>query len=552
MSPRNAWLLLLILTIVCAFPPVRAALRAVARGIARIARARGGGELLVFLVCAAIGSVPTALEVNQPPNTPDEFSYLLAADTFAHARLTNPPHPLWEHFETLHVLVRPTYASKYPPALGLAMALGQVISGKPIVGAWMCTALAAAATTWMLRAWTVPRWAVLGGLLAGLHPQVYWSGAQTYWGASPAMLGGAALLGAAARVLQRPPRAWHGVVGATGIAMLAISRAHEGLILTLLVGTWVIVSALSRRKLRAILRAAALPAAVVLVAAGTWMAYYNWRVTGDALELPYTLYAKQYQVAPLFTWQAARQAPHYRHPRLAEYWTVYDRDEWAQQARSARDFVHGATHFVQGLIAAYVAPASLWAAMFGLPLALCRRRCQPRPRAARVVLAILVAFVLLHVATTWWKRMHYVMPAVPLFVSVVVLSLRQLERLRIGGLVHLGAALASGIVIVQLVMPWLIIRNLWGNPNPPGITRARLVERLRSTPGDHLVLVEYAPGPQQLFEWVYNDADIDASRVVFARPIDDAGVRRLREYFPRRRVWRLVVRGNRYSFDELP
>jgi hypothetical protein len=174
-----------------------------------------------------------------------------------------------------------------------------------------------------------------------------------------------------------------------------------------------------------------------------------------------------------------------------------------------------------------------------------------QPRAARVALAILVAFVLLHVATTWWKRMHYVMPAVPLFVALIVMSLRELERLRLGPL-RIGAALASAVVLVQLVMPWLTIWNMWHNPSPPGIARARLVEQLRGTAGDHLVLVEYAPGPQRLFEWIYNDADIDASRVIFAHPMGDAGTRRLRDHYPRRRVWRLVIEGDRFSLNEVP
>ena len=252
------------------------------------------------------------------PNVHDEFSYLLAADTFAHGRLTNPTHPQWMYFESEHIIHQPTYMSKYPPGQGLALALGQKLAGLPIIGAWLSVALGCSALAWMLMAWLPPRQAILGGLLSALHPMIIaWT--YNYRGGGVAFAGGALLYGSVARTLQRPKVSTSVLIG-LGLAMLANSRPFEGLLISIPPGILLLRYLAQRcvRKLGLPWATLIAPLLCVLSLTAAGMAYYNFRVTGNALRLPYVVHEQTYSMAPMFVWQKPREIE-YRNKQLHDF-----------------------------------------------------------------------------------------------------------------------------------------------------------------------------------------------------------------------------------------
>jgi hypothetical protein len=74
---------------------------------------------------------------------------------------------------------------------------------------------------------------------------------------------------------------------------------------------------------------------------------------------------------------------------------------------------------------------------------------------------------------------------------------------------------------------------------PHGQVRAAIQHWLTARPRNQLVFVRYESGHNPSQEWVYNGADIDHSKVVWAREMDPAENERLMNYFHDREVWLL-------------
>lgn len=62
-------------------------------------------------------------------------------------------------------------------------------------------------------------------------------------------------------------------------------------------------------------------------------------------------------------------------------------------------------------------------------------------------------------------------------------------------------------------------------------------DSLEQKPGGQLAIVRYSPDHQPLDEWVYNDADIDRSKVIWARDMGAAENEELIRYYKDRTVW---------------
>src|SRR5271154_1428681 len=279
----------------------------------RLAALRGRGPMrgLSFLAVAILPLLLRAILLPlwpiPDPYIQDEFSYLLQADTFAHGRLTNPTPARAEFFESGQILVRPSYASKYPPGHSFAMAIGERLFGHPWFGVWLSCGALAAALLWALEGWFPPAWALFGTLLAvPLCSFSYWM--NSYMGGSVAAIGGALVMGAYPRLTgrkrgltrrKRDSAAW---VLAAGFVLLFFTRPYEGLLIavpTLALGLRARVSAWQWARI----------ACVGLVGAAA-LGYYNQRVTGNPFRLPHLEYEAQYQATPLFNVQSPAAPKH--------------------------------------------------------------------------------------------------------------------------------------------------------------------------------------------------------------------------------------------------
>ena len=485
----------------------------------------------------------------------DEFSYILGAQTFALGRLTNPVHPFWRHFETMHENMIPTYQTQYQPAPSLFMALPITLHISPWWGVWLATGLMAGAICWALQPIVRPRYALLAALFVGIKYGLFNRNSDSYYGGSVCALGAALALGGFVRVTETMRVRDAGWM-LLGVGLLATSRPWEGFMFAAPLALGFLALILTRRDMRILL-----PATAMLVVLGAFMAYYDYRGTGHLAEMPYVANFKQYHFVQPYFGMALLPLPQYNHDVMREFFIQFDGragllaqyPRGIEKLEQTKAVYYNAAHFAPVLILALI---GVWAAA----------RTQRRRWMLYTTIFTLAALF----SVVWWPQEQYAAPLLVSYFGLAFLGLRVIRAIRIRryrfGL-YWSRALALVLLFWAAAQAQDIARKRQlGNPTeeneyngalfvhecvyeesptqwtctdavPYQIERLRIIHQLERSGGKHLVFVHYEPWHLYHQEWVYNTPNIDQQQVVLARmsPEDDAC--KLVHYYGDRKVW---------------
>jgi len=281
------------------------------------------------------------------------------------------------------------------------------------------------------------------------------------------------------------------------------------------------------------------PVFIVLVLTGCAMGYYFWRITGSPFRIPYLVYAQTYDSVPNFPWQSTKAVPNYLDQTMKKISLAYELSYY----RAAREHpVKLVGKRVTALVSFYLGPLLIMPVV-ALLLAQRKRFLSglTKPSKARLLLLTCIP-PLVGMALPVYFNPHY---AAPLTGAVYALAIMAMRHLRLWHWHNqpAGRQMVRAIPVLAVAL-WVLHtsvlvgqRGLFAPSQDFG--RSGILTQLQGYPGGQLVVVQYAPNHFVSYEWVYNDADIDAAKVVWARDMGAFANEELIRYFSDRRVWLL-------------
>jgi len=139
-----------------------------------------------------------------------------------------------------------------------------------------------------------------------------------------------------------------------------------------------------------------------------------------------------------------------------------------------------------------------------------------------------------------WSNPHYASPLTCVIFALLVQSIRHLRTCRVSGR-PVGAAVAStAVLLLALQVAGDVLERKCDELSwtcGGDSSREALQKRLEKLPGKHLIIVRYEADHNIHDEWVFNGADIDDAKVLWARELDARQNAALVQYFHERNIW---------------
>jgi hypothetical protein len=337
-----------------------------------------------------------------------------------------------------------------------------------------------------------------------------------------------------------------------GLFLLANTRPFEGFVFSVPVAVVLLVWLFHKKRqdFSAALKQVILPLGLICTLGIFATMFYFYRVTGSPFRMPYQIHEAQYAVAPYFIWQSPHPIPAYQHEAFRSLYVDWEMGLHYQPTQTFPGLVGVWVLrlwwnwlFFLGPILTLPLLVSVFAAPVGV-------RWSATSREFRFLVVLSLAFSCA-LAVEIFTIPHYAAPMACVLYAFIVMSLRSLRTWTWRGRPN-GAFLTRAVPAVCLLLfairiaavPLHLRMPPWWPPTwlGPAINvpfRYGVQSELERMPGQHLVLVRYKPFPghDPNREWVFNSANIDSQKIVWARDMGSVANQELLNYYPARKSW---------------
>ncbi len=490
-------------------------------------------------------NAPTSLRFYQlPPAYHDEFSYLLQARTFLAGRLTWPAMTVQpDLFHQVHVLNRPTTASRYFPWTGLWMAPFEAL-GRPYFGHWLAGALACIFFYRCLFRLMGPQYAFVGGLLIAVSPGLACF-SNLLLAHHPTMLALSVFLWAMLRFMEHR-RTIDIALAGIGLSLAMLGRPMTAAGFALPFGVWLVGSVIQQYRTIPLRHASPEQSPkrspmLVFLAIGIPLSFgfmtlmiMNQAITGSWTKSAYQLYTETWTPRHRYGFDNANVDP-----SLPESKVLQSYDNWAENltiAKAGSNVAHRTLYSLRwtlGLAALTFCIIAATSSLFD-------------PQDHRPLLLMCSVLTLHAVHVPYWydgiMHWHYVFETAPILIMLATFGIHSaVETLR----PFIGAKFAAGwliaLILASLIPNWFDAETFWGPSRVTTAFREQAFSRVRFeyfrllTTSDRvqhpaLVLVDERGSNPQL-SYIVNPPDLSGDVIVCRLPTDPAVVDELARVF---------------------